>query len=78
VLEKLDLKWSPEEISGGLRRTFPRQNMMQISAETIYKTLYFRNRSVQPPCLLNICAVLIAYAMENAIHAREKEAPSIS
>lgn len=45
VLEKLELKWSPEQISGWLRRTFPRQNMMQISAETIYKTLYFRSRS---------------------------------
>ncbi|WP_047706829.1 IS30 family transposase [Plesiomonas sp. ZOR0011] len=45
VQEKLELKWSPEQISGWLRRTFPRQNMMQISAETIYKTLYFRNRS---------------------------------
>lgn len=46
VLEKLELKWSPEQISGWLRRTFPRQNMMQISAETIYKTLYFRSRSM--------------------------------
>ncbi|MGT4070905.1 UNVERIFIED_CONTAM: IS30 family transposase [Aeromonas hydrophila] len=45
VLDKLELKWSPEQISGWLRRTFPRQNMMQISAETIYKTLYFRSRS---------------------------------
>lgn len=45
VQEKLELKWSPEQISGWLRRTFSRQNMMQISAETIYKTLYFRNRS---------------------------------
>ena len=45
VLEKLELKWSPEQISGWLRRTYPRPNMMQISAETIYKTLYFRSRS---------------------------------
>ena len=45
VLEKLELKWSPEQISGWLRRTYLRQNMMQISAETIYKTLYFRSRS---------------------------------
>lgn len=45
VQEKLELKWSPEQISGWLRRSFPRQNIMQISAETIYKTLYFRNRS---------------------------------
>ena len=45
VQEKLELKWSPEQISGWLRKSFPRQNIMQISAETIYKTLYFRNRS---------------------------------
>lgn len=45
VLEKLELKWSPEQISGWLRRTYLRQNMMQVSAETIYKTLYFRSRS---------------------------------
>lgn len=45
VLEKLELKWSPEQISGWVRRTMPRQKAMQISAETIYKTLYFRSRS---------------------------------
>ncbi|ECA5314096.1 IS30 family transposase [Salmonella enterica subsp. enterica serovar Potsdam] len=44
VLEKLELKWSPEQISGWLKRTKPRQKTMQISAETIYKTLYFRSR----------------------------------
>ncbi|HDO1331857.1 TPA: IS30 family transposase [Aeromonas veronii] len=45
VLEKLELKWSPEQISGWLKRTMPRQKTMQISAETSYKTLYFRSRS---------------------------------
>ena len=45
VLEKLELKWSPEQISGWLKRTMPRQKAMQISAETIYKTLYFHSRS---------------------------------
>lgn len=44
VLEKLKLKWSPEQISGWLKRTMPRQKVMRISAETIYKTLYFRSR----------------------------------
>ncbi len=44
VLEKLELKWSPEQISGWLKRTKPRQKTMRISAETIYKTLYFRCR----------------------------------
>jgi len=45
VVEKLELKWSPEQISGWVRRTMPEQPSMQISAETIYKTLYFRIRS---------------------------------
>ncbi len=38
------MKWSPEQISGWLRRTKPRQKTLQISPETIYKTLYFRSR----------------------------------
>ncbi|HDL6964657.1 TPA: IS30 family transposase, partial [Yersinia enterocolitica] len=45
VLEKLELKWSPEQISGWLKKSKPRQKTMQISAETIYKTIYFRNRA---------------------------------
>jgi IS30 family transposase len=45
VLEKLELKWSPEQISGWLKKLKPRQKTMQISAETIYKTIYFRNRA---------------------------------
>ncbi len=44
VLEKLEMKWSPEQISGWLRRTKPRQKTLRISPETIYKTLYFRSR----------------------------------
>tara|TARA_R110002020_G_C16183191_1_gene765011 strand:+ start:69 stop:1220 length:1152 start_codon:yes stop_codon:yes gene_type:complete len=44
VVEKLELKWSPEQISGWLRKSMPDQPSMQISAETIYKTLYFRIR----------------------------------
>lgn len=42
VLEKLEMRWSPEQISGG-RRTKPRQKTLRISPETIYKTLYFRS-----------------------------------
>lgn len=45
VLEKLELKWSPEQISGWLKKTKPRNKSMQISAETIYKTIYFRSRA---------------------------------
>ncbi|MBT3816377.1 MAG: IS30 family transposase [Methylococcales bacterium] len=46
VLEKLELKWSPEQISGWLKKAMPRQKSMRISAETIYKTLYYRSRSI--------------------------------
>lgn len=53
VLEKLELKWSPEQISGGLKRTMPHQKVMQISAETIYKALYFGSRSTQHHLLVN-------------------------
>ncbi|GAA5445778.1 IS30 family transposase ISAhy3 [Microbulbifer sp. NBRC 101763] len=45
VLEKLELNWSPEQISGWLRKTYQADESMQISAETIYKTLYFHVRS---------------------------------
>ncbi|ENK4376466.1 IS30 family transposase, partial [Escherichia coli] len=38
VLEKLEMKWSPEQISGWLRRTKPRHKTLRISPETIYKT----------------------------------------
>ncbi|GLX82582.1 hypothetical protein theurythT_20340 [Thalassotalea eurytherma] len=46
VIDKLELNWSPEQISGWLKRTMSRRKSMQISAETIYKTIYYRSRSV--------------------------------
>lgn len=46
VLEKLESNWSPEQISGWLKRTMPRNKSMRISAETIYKTIYYRKRHV--------------------------------
>ena len=46
VIEKLQLNWSPEQISGWLKVSFARRKTMQISHETIYKTLYVRSRKV--------------------------------
>ncbi len=43
VLEKLELKWSPEQISGWLKKSKPRQKTMQISAETIRGTINIVN-----------------------------------
>jgi IS30 family transposase len=46
VIEKLKLNWSPEQISGWLKANKSCHADMQISHETIYKTLYVRSRKV--------------------------------
>jgi IS30 family transposase len=46
VAEKLRLEWSPAQISGWLRMTFPEDPTQQISAEAIYRTLYVQTRGV--------------------------------
>ena len=44
VSDKLELKWSPAQIAGWLKKHMASKKHMQISAETIYKTIYFRKR----------------------------------
>jgi len=44
VKEKLQLDWSPEQISRWLRAEHPNDPTMQVSHETIYKTLYIQGR----------------------------------
>ena len=44
VAEKLMMYWSPWQIAGWLKRTYPDDEMMQVSHETIYKTLYIQAR----------------------------------
>jgi IS30 family transposase len=46
VIEKLQLNWSPGQISGWLKVNMPRRKRMHISHETICKTLYVRSRNV--------------------------------
>lgn len=46
VAEKLRLNWSPEQISGWLRRNYSSDKDMQISYETIYRSLYVQARGV--------------------------------
>lgn len=43
---KLILDWSPEQIAGWLKRTFPDQDTMRISHETIYRRLFIQARGV--------------------------------
>jgi transposase, IS30 family len=44
VASKLRLDWSPQQISGWLRVTYAEDPSMQISHETIYRTLYVQAR----------------------------------
>ncbi len=46
VAQKLALQWSPQQISGWLRREFPADQTMQLSHETIYKSLFVQARGV--------------------------------
>ena len=52
VIEKLQLNWSPEQISGWLKVSLPRQQGMHISFETIYKSLYVRSRKTLDSSLM--------------------------
>ena len=44
VAEKLMKRWSPRQIAGWLKRTHPDDLSMQVSHETIYKTLFIQAR----------------------------------
>ena len=46
VAEKLALDWSPEQVSGWLRVQFPEEPKMQVSTETIYRSLFIQARGV--------------------------------
>ena len=44
VTEKLQLEWSPRQIAGWLKRTYPSDENDQVSHETIYRTLFIQAR----------------------------------
>jgi transposase, IS30 family len=46
VARKLAEQWSPQQISGWLRYTFPSDADMQVSPETIYRSLFVQSRGV--------------------------------
>jgi IS30 family transposase len=41
---QLAVRWSPQQISGWLRRIYPHDLEMQVSHETIYLTLFIQAR----------------------------------
>jgi IS30 family transposase len=44
VAEKLRRQWSPEQIAGWLKRTYPDDTSCQVSHETIYRSLFIQSR----------------------------------
>jgi IS30 family transposase len=52
VAAKLARQWSPQQISGWLRHRFPRNAEMQVSHETIYRSLFVQSRGVLKRALL--------------------------
>ena len=44
VARKLQLEWSPEQIAGWLKRTYPADEHYQVSPETIYRSLFIQAR----------------------------------
>lgn len=44
VVSKLQLEWSPEQIAGWLKRTYPDDENYHVSHETIYRSLFIQAR----------------------------------
>ncbi len=44
VAKKLQLEWSPRQIAGWLKRSYPDDESYQVSHETIYRTLFIQAR----------------------------------
>jgi hypothetical protein len=44
VTDKLRLLWSPEQIAGWLKHTYPRDENQHVSHETIYRSLFIQTR----------------------------------
>jgi IS30 family transposase len=53
VARKLQLEWSPEQIAGWLKHTYPHNEHFQVSHETIYKSLFIQARGALKKELLN-------------------------
>ncbi len=46
IARKLQLKWSPQQIAGRLKRRHPGEEQNRVSHETIYRSLYVQTRGV--------------------------------
>lgn len=84
VANKLHALWSPEQIAGWLKRTYPDNASHQVSHETIYRTLYIQTRGALKKELLaylrrtRIMRRSRHYTQKTDNHGRIVDAVSIS
>jgi transposase, IS30 family len=64
---KLRVNWSPEQIAGWLKRTYPGDESKQVSHETIYRSLFIQARGVLKKELLQY--LRSERTMRKSIHA---------
>ena len=68
VARKLILNWSPEQISGWLKRRYPSNESMRVSHETIYRSLFIQARGVLKKELVQ--HLRAERLMRRSVHAR--------
>jgi len=84
VAGKLRLLWSPEQIAGWLKRTYPDDESYQVSHETIYRSLFIQARGALKKELLQHLRRTRAmrrsrhYTQKTSDHGRIIDAVSIS
>jgi len=84
VAEKLRMFWSPEQIAGWLKHTYPRDESHHVSHETIYRSLFIQARGALKKELLAHLRRTRGmrrsrhYTQKTAIHGQIVDAISIS
>jgi IS30 family transposase len=84
VADKLRLLWSPEQIAGWLKHTYPCDESYQVSHETIYRSLFIQARGALKKELLEHLRRTRGmrrsrhYTQKTAIHGKIVDAVSIS
>src|SRR5438093_1464119 len=81
---KLGREWSPEQIAGWLKRTYPDDETLQVSHETIYRSLFIQARGALKKELLEHLRRIRGmrrsrhHTQKTAHHGRITDAVSIS
>ena len=70
VAHKLQEDWSPRQISVGLSRTFPHDEQMRVSHETIYRSLFVQARGV-------LKAELLGHLRRSGFMRRTRQAEAV-